>query len=476
MILALLMSLLSAAPAAQIPWTPSLEKALEQSKAESKVLFLAINMDGEAANERVAKKVYADKAVIEQAARTLNVIASASEHAGTGKPCTRFDGVTCMDHRRSDTVARQQFLKADSQGFVVAPQHVFLGPDGKVILSVPYEIVASELVWCFATAQAKAFPDAKHPMPEGARMPRRVIMGGVYDPGSSEAGAAPPTKAEVQEIIKELRKGVSAQDRMAKLLRLILSDDPDAVEYIEQELKSSGAAQGGGRGGGGGGGRGGGGAGGGGGGRGSGDGAERHARILQAIGAFGPLVYTPLTQPFLTNSDPNLRSAAAVALEQLGSPEALKDLQAALTEEKDPDVKKRLVRALGSCGASEGRIQTLLQRQLKSEKNPSNRAAVIVALGYAQENPANDSFLEGLLAGAAPLDAQAAAAAAALARNERWKPVLEKLIADTQDATQKAAFEKALEIVQSGKLAALAPVIEKLTGDDLPRERIFGVK
>jgi formate dehydrogenase maturation protein FdhE len=134
------------------------------------------------------------------------------------------------------------------------------------------------------------------------------------------------------------------------------------------------------------------------------------------------------------------------------------------------------VRALGSCGASEGRIQTLLQRQLKPEKNPSNRAAVIVALGYAQENPANDSFLEGLLAGTAPLDAQAAAAAAALARNERWKPVLEKLLASTQDATQKAAFEKALEIVQSGKLAALAPLIEKLTGDDLPRERIFGVK
>jgi uncharacterized membrane protein YgcG len=474
MILALLMSLLSAAPTSQIPWTPSLEKAMEQSKAETKVLFLAINMDGEAANERVAKKVYADKAVIEQATRTLNVIASASEHAGAGKPCTRFDGVTCMDHRRSDTVARQQFLKADSQGFVVAPQHVFLGPDGKVILSVPYEIVASELVWCFATAQAKAFPDTKYPLPEGARMPRRVIMGGVYDPGNSEAGAAPPTKAEVQEIIKELRKGASAQDRMAKLLRLILSDDPDAVDYIEQELKSSGAAQGGGRGGGGGG-RGGGGGGGGGGGRG-GDGAERHARILQAIGAFAPLVYVPLTLPFLTHNDPNLRNAAAVALEQLGSPDALKDLQAALTEEKDPEVKKRLVRALGSCGASEGRIQTLLQRQLKPEKNPSNRAAVIVALGYAQENPANDSFLEGLLAGAAPLDAQAAAAAAALARNERWKPVLEKLLASTQDATQKAAFEKALEIVQSGKLAALAPLIEKLTGDDLPRERIFGVK
>jgi|688.fasta_scaffold01819_9 HEAT repeat protein len=475
MILALLLSLLPTTPLAGIIWTPSLEKGLEQSKAEGKVLFLAVNMDGEAANDRMVKKVYTDKAVIEQSSRTLNIIASASEHAGAGKDCARFEGLTCMDHRRSDTVARQQFLKADAQGFVVAPQHLFLGPDGKVILSVPYEISAGELVWCFATAQAKAFPDKPQPLPEGARMPRRVIMGGVFDPGGSEAGAAPPTKAEVQEIIKELRRGASAQDRMAKVLRLILSDDPAAVEYVEQELKSSGAAQGGGRGGGGGG-RGGGGGGRGAVGAGRGDsGVERHERILLAIGAFGPPVYLPLVLPFLTNNESALRKAAAVALEQLGSPEALRELQSAWGEEQDPEVKKRFARALGSCGASDGRIQTFLQKQLKTEKNPSNRAALIIGLGYAVDNPVNDSWLEGLLAGTAALDAEAAAAAVALSRRERWQPVIEKLLAASGDAERKAALEKALESLRSGKLATLAPWIEKLTADDSPRPRIFGV-
>jgi len=202
---------------------------------------------------------------------------------------------------------------------------------------------------------------------------------------------------------------------------------------------------------------------------------ERHERILLAIGAFGPPVYLPLVLPFLANNEPALRKAAAVALEQLGSPEALRELQSAWGEEQDPEVKKRFARALGSSGASDGRIQTFLQKQLKTEKNPSNRAALIIGLGYAVDNPANDSWLEGLLAGTAALDAEAAAAAVALSRRERWQPVIEKLLAASGDAVRKAALEKALESLRSGKLATLAPWIEKLTADDSPRPRIFGV-
>ena len=37
-----------------------------------------------------------------------------------------------QDHRRIDTAARKDVLKTDAQGLVVAPQHIFLGPDGKV--------------------------------------------------------------------------------------------------------------------------------------------------------------------------------------------------------------------------------------------------------------------------------------------------------------------------------------------------------
>src|SRR4029453_13038776 len=128
-----------------------------------------------------------------------------------------------------------------------APQHVFLGPDGKVLLSVPYEISAAELAWCFATALQQATPELKLALPPQARMPRRVVLGGVYDPANGEAGAAPPTHKEVEELIKELRKGRMDKDMVGMMMRLLLSDDPDAMEFIELELKGS---DGGGRGGG----------------------------------------------------------------------------------------------------------------------------------------------------------------------------------------------------------------------------------
>ena len=40
----------------------------------------------------------------------------------------------------------------DSSGAVIAPQHVFLGGDGSVLLSVPYEVSSLELQWCFGEA------------------------------------------------------------------------------------------------------------------------------------------------------------------------------------------------------------------------------------------------------------------------------------------------------------------------------------
>src|SRR6185436_21095190 len=69
------------APAANdIQWQSSFEKTPPPAAAEKKVVFLAVNMDGEKANERMLEKVYTDKALIELSTHTLNLIASAAEH------------------------------------------------------------------------------------------------------------------------------------------------------------------------------------------------------------------------------------------------------------------------------------------------------------------------------------------------------------------------------------------------------------
>src|SRR5206468_1736167 len=148
------------------------EDTLSRAREQKRVVFLAVNMDGERANERMVEKVYRDKAIVALAASTLNLVASAAEHAPLDRTCPRFAGLHCLDHRRIDTAVRDQILKPDSQGFVIAPQHVFLDPEGKVILSVPYEITVPELEWCFVTALRAVDPQCKAAMSPGARPPK----------------------------------------------------------------------------------------------------------------------------------------------------------------------------------------------------------------------------------------------------------------------------------------------------------------
>ncbi len=471
---------LSSSPAAEIAWLPSLEKARERALSEKKVVFLAVNMDGERANERMLEKVYTDKTVLELSTHTLNVIASASEHASGEKPCPRFPGITCMDHRRADSAARKELLKADLQGFVVAPQHLFLGPDGKVILSVPYEVSAAELEWCFATALQKAEPELKLALPPQARMPRRVVMGGVYDPANGDAGAAPPTHKEVEDLIKELRKGRMDKDGVTMMLRLLLTDDPLAIEFIGQELKGSDTLGGGGRGGGGGG------AGGGGGGRGGaggggnaglagrGGGSGKHQRILHAIGELSPQAYWPLVADFLDNNEVELRSEAAVALEQLGTSDALRDLSNQLGKEQDPLVQGRLLRAIGSSAPADAKVHALLLKREKAEKKPELRAAAIAALGWLDADPAVDAELESLLAKGGTPEQGCALGAMAVSRSERWKPLLEKTLAAAQDEGQKKLLQTGLDALKGGSLKPIGELFARATKDEIERLRLFG--
>ncbi len=459
---------LAAAPAAAggIAWQTSWDKTLERAAAEKKVVFLAVNMDGERANDRMVAKVYTNKAVVELSARTLNLAASAAEHAPMDKPCPRFDGVRCQDHRRVDSGARKEVLKADSQGLVIAPQHVFLGPDQAVLLSVPYEITVDELVWCFVTALQRADAATAPPMPAGARMPRRAILAGVHDPSGATGSVVPPTAKEVQEIITRIKKGMQGPERIEAYRQLVLSDDPDALEFIGLELKSAGW-------GGGGGGPGGGGPGGGGGGRGAG-GNEKNRLLLKAIGILSPPVYWEMVADFTTNNDPALRREAYVALEQLAAPKALPALHKALAAEKDPAYQKDVLRALGSCGAADARTRALLLKKAKQDKNASLRANALLALAWsAGEADVRDLLRATLEKGDDP-DRAAAALAAGIARDAGWIADLDKAAAAAADPGAKSAVAAAKSVLEGGALNLLRDEVVRVGGDEVVRERFFG--
>ncbi len=123
-----------------IAWEPQREAALARARAERRVVFVAVNMDGERACDRLAEKVYRDKTIVALASATVNLIASQPSHTAGDKACARFGTIPCTAHQTVDKWVRKEVLVPDAEGYVVAPQHVFLDSKGAVILSVPYDV------------------------------------------------------------------------------------------------------------------------------------------------------------------------------------------------------------------------------------------------------------------------------------------------------------------------------------------------
>jgi uncharacterized membrane protein YgcG len=461
-------------PAVEITWQPSLDAAFERAKAEKKVLFVAVNMDGEGANDRTAKFVYKDKDVVALAASTVNVVASLARHADAGKPCGRFAGIECAVHQACDGPVRQKVLKPDPTGNVVAPEHVFLDSEGKPLLSVPYEVTASELEWCFVTAMQRADPSSKIAMPGSAHMPRRIVLGAVYDPTNGVGGAIQPlTKSDLAELIKSVKKGMEPEARQVAFWRILHSDSPDAIAFIQAELRSGGGGvdkPGSDPSGGGGGGS----AGGGGGGNAAGDGGgAKHGGILHAMGAVSPSVYWELAVDFLDNADVLLRQEAAAALEQMAAPQALKAIEKALAKEKKPEVEKDFVRAWAACGAADPKVRAALVKRVRAEKDELVRTSLIVALGLVDPDPEVHTCIQEQLASKDDNRRAAGALAAALTRDETWIPVLEPL-ATASSAAVADAVGRALESLRGGSLLRLQMPVWSICKDQVTRERTFG--
>ncbi|MDG1984868.1 MAG: hypothetical protein P8M11_09890 [Planctomycetota bacterium] len=460
--------------AVDIQWSPSLDAALEAAAAEEQVIFIAVNMDGERANDQMAKKVYKDRKIKDLAEGTVNLIASADRHRKSGK-CPRFGCESCEQHRFVDISVREEILKPSATGAVIAPQHVFCAPDGSVLLSVPYEVSVSELEWCFHEAVAMLAgvePSArKHP----GRRPRRLIVGDVPQLGG---GSGPVTREEALELIVTLKKGGNGGEQREMIRRLATSDEPEAREYILAVLRAGG----------GGGGRGGGRGGRGGGGRGGNSDRER-GQLLRWIGEESPASYWEVCVEFADSGAEEVKQEAVVALEQLGAQESVSVLMKALRRSaSDPERHKNVLRALGSAARDDRKARSALLKASIDRKQPLIRANALVALGWldADEDVANRlkaAALPALHGDLAKVDAEdvtlqerlGAVVAMGISRQPEWKPLLDGLVAaEAEEPGLKAAAEAALSVLAGKPYEALRTALEEAGSDEIPRERLFG--
>lgn len=119
----------------QVHWQRSLDDALAVARATGRPLFVAINMDGESASDRIVRENYRDPAFVALTRRCVCLGASlfrhnARDHDDEGRriPCPRFGEVTCGEHVALEPVLFEQFL---ADGERVAPRHALVRPDGK---------------------------------------------------------------------------------------------------------------------------------------------------------------------------------------------------------------------------------------------------------------------------------------------------------------------------------------------------------
>ena len=442
--------------APSITWTPDWLAAFERATAESRVVFLAVNMDGEKANDVLAQKTYGDKTLLALSERTVNVIASRFNHAAAGKECSRFAGVRCADHQKADIRARESVLKAGLGGEVVAPQHVWLDGAGKVLLSVAYEVSAEELAWCFVTAIRRLDPESDVKMPPGAKAPRRLVVDGV---AGGEDAVRPLTEEELEETLAALKKVLWGRERVDLIVKLLATDHPDAVDAIRDELKGVGLRGGGRR-----------------------DDAtgllgalqEMRRALVHRIGVVSPPSFWRAVVEVIEDEDARMRSEVAAALEQLAAPEALKDVKKALGAEKDAQVEREFLRALASCGRADAATRKKLLGELKS-KSVELRRNALYGLGLHAGDEEAARALAIACASSDPLDRQAALLGLAGAGAVAQRPLTEAAAADAtaEEETRDLAARVLAVLDASAPLAGLGDDVVRVCGDSVRRERFY---
>ncbi|MBI4878221.1 MAG: HEAT repeat domain-containing protein [Planctomycetes bacterium] len=430
-----------------IPWQPSAEGALALAASERRPVFIAVNMDGERANDQMVAVHYQDPVIAKLAQKTVNLFASRFDHGSGEGPCPRCGVIPCARHMEVERAVRGKWVAEAADGTVVAPQHVFLDAAGKVILSVPYQVTVGELEWCFVTAIRKLDPEFPWTLSQKARAPRRLVMEGVAEEEAA-AQPLPPDKKELAEIFERLRttgRGEVDRGTIEDVSRLLLSEDKKAIEYVQSWMNSRFLG---------------------------GNRPGRLTEVIHAIGRTSPPVWWEVVEPFLGDHRIEVRREAAVALEQLAEPKSLGALTKQWKKEKEVDAQKELIRAIAAVGCAEQKAIKLATDQARKADEQVLRVNALIGCAALEDRETVLPLLRDSLADEGGGVRAAAAYVIAVRREEELKKLLEDTALMEADAAVKEALERALEVLGGGREERLRPILAKFAHSDIPRDRL----
>lgn len=442
---ALASGLLLSPSSVNFEWQANYEEALELAAEEKKIVFIAVDFEGEGRSDAFLEKLTKDKTVRALAEQTLNVVAADSLHKKKGD-CSRFKGMECSDHQRVMADLAGSVLQSNEDQVFCTPQYIWLDADANVLLSVPYEIDRDGLIWCFEAAQRLLDPENAAPFSEEARPPRRLLMGRTFAPFAADKNGRGMTPDELDVALDETKSNFMGMVGVDSILRIMFTDEKDAVEYVQKQLTFllEGFAR------------------------------NRIADTLHAIGNLSPVRFWEAIGEFSNLEKATDRREVAVALEQLGAPEALKLAKDGLKKEKDPDLERSWVRALAACGPKDKGTRKTILKLVTGEGATELRASAAFAMGYLQRGEDVREVWSELLEGSSIELRVAAACGAALARDELAIPAIESALEGlVDDEVNKESLQRTLDVLKGGDLYPIQQDVERVTKDPVNRERIF---
>lgn len=433
----------------QIEWERSLEQALERAAAENIPVFIAVNMDGEKVCEELVENHYRHKRIKKLSGNTANLFASKYYHKGAGGKCPLAQGLSCALHQQVEKDIRKRIPDLVSENEMIAPNHIFLNPQGEVILSVPYMITPEQLEWCMYEAIRKVNPDFSWSLSSGARAPRRLIYGAVAAPGSvpdTSMKAEPLSPEELEEVkalINKSGRGVRFEAMQKYFPSLIVTESKEAMDCVKTWLSHRWSVN-----------------------------RGRTARLLHEIGRTSPPSYWPVVAPYVSHDKRDIRNEAVVALEQLAAPKSLKTLTRQLANEKDESVRGNLYRAVASVGRGSRSAESKVLKAAEKEKKDYLRIHALIGLVYVENREkVLEVLLKALNCDRAPIRA-AAAYTIAFRREVELAEALRIALEGEQDPKCLLHLKAAVEALDGGSLEGVQGVLEDYALDEIDRDRM----
>lgn len=417
---------------AQIRWTPDFTEAMQRAKAENKVVLFAFNLAGERANDEMVADHYKDPTLGKLSQATINVFCSIANEP-------RVPGVSPAQQQAAEQQARLQVLKIGPGEDVIAPQHVFVGPDGTVLSSVPWRLTKGELEWAWVDAIRKVDPAFAWQPSLGARAPGKLSLGAV-ERGENRK---PPTKAEVDEALEAVKKSRGAMLRnLGHVETLMRSDDPKAVAFVATTVNGL-----------------------------------QEAWLVGAIDSMGlisPKAHHGTIVGHLADKDEAVRLSAAAALERMAEPKAYAALLKQYKAEKADPVRGRLLRAMASCGPAQKETLAQIDKLMGKEPNADVRAQAVLALAQLEDKAKVLTGLRSALRDPSPKVRATVAFAIAQRRDVEMEKDLDDAALRESELDTKAWLEAAAKVVRGGDGAPFKTFLERELGEKVPAAGLGG--